>query len=128
MFTNMQRMFKLSLAFSVFLFATSVFAESRDELHHFTVQINGKRYIHDAKISEDPPLKAFFMHPLSKVSHIRMQHPDNPEMARIYPIEREVRLLNHEAHLVVNHKSASDFIALDSLGNEYGRIRITFKP
>lgn len=103
-------------------------AFAQTTVHQFTVVINGEQYTEDETIKGADSLTAVFYHPLSRVTHVRMQHPDNPQLARTYAVETPVRLRNHESHLRAKHDSSSEFIAVDSLGNEYGRILLTFKP
>lgn len=94
----------------------------------FTVTINGVPYRKSATISPDVPITAYFSHPDSRVTRVKMQHPQNPLLRVIYPVNREVGIQNHSAMMSRGVLSASDFVALDDRGREYGKIRLVFKP
>ena len=112
---------------SLFLSMGSFFVEAV-EVSVFTIEINGEQYTYSQSISPSFPIMATFLHPDPRVTHVRMQHPSDPNRQMTFKIGRRVQIVNHESHMRAGHESQSVFIALDDKGNAYGRITLTFMP
>ena len=99
-----------------------------DRVDQFIITINDKSYDRSQTIYTQAPVYAWFMHPDPRVTHIRMEYPRNTSMYIDYPVNEKVRIQIHESYLQAGDLSFSDFIARDSTGREFGRIRLTFSP
>ncbi len=103
-------------------------ALARNTANGLVLEISGVYVVEDFRFMPCYPVNGFFTHPDPRVSKIRMENPRNPAQFIDYPKNAEVHITIHENFMKQNVYSWSNFIAMDSAGNEYGRIHVTFDP
>jgi hypothetical protein len=95
----------------------------------FTVYINDIGFSKDAHVRPCYPVMARFHHPDKRVTRIRMQHPDLPQIKYLYFNAQGVsHVYIHENYMRENITSTSEFIAEDENGKRYGKVHLAFVP
>ena len=94
----------------------------------FSIVINDQFYTQSRNVSPAFPIMATFFHSDPNITKIRMQHPGDSSRSLTFPLDKAIRITNHEGHMAQGHVSTSEFVALDGSGKAHGRIILKFVP